>query len=315
MGPHPLETPVVMLVFNRPDMTARVLAEVAKQRPKTLFVCGDGPRVDRPNEASQVAATRALFENLDWDCDLRTRFSMENHGCKLGVAEGLNWVFGQTEQAIILEDDCLPDPTFFPFCEQLLKRYADDQRVMAISGNNWQDGQSRSPDSYYFSKYMHCWGWATWRRAWQKCDLSLSRWPSFRDSGGPELMADSPAEADYWRYIFERQFGGEIDSWAFAYQFTCWAEHGLTALPATNLVSNIGFGEAGTHTKNADHPHANQPTVPIHEITHPASVYRHREADRYSFGRCYYQDKLTRKLRRAARQLFSNNLLAPSRAA
>lgn len=315
MSPEAFETPVVMLVFNRPEVTSRVLAEVAKQQPRKLFVCGDGPRANRPEDASRVAATRALFEKIDWSCELQTHFQPVNLGCKQSVIQGLDWVFEHVDRAIILEDDCLPDSTFFPFSEQLLDRYAADHRLMAVSGNNFQQGQVRTQHSYYFSKYMHCWGWATWRRAWQKCDLSLSRWPTFRDSGGCELMADSPAEADYWRYVFERQYRGEIDSWAFAYQFTCWAEHGLTALPATNLVSNIGFGESGTHTKNADHPHANQPTVPINEITHPASIYRHREADRYSFGRCYYQDKFTKKLRRAARQLLPSKLLAPGRAA
>jgi len=298
-----------MLVFNRPDLTARVLAEVAQRQPRTLLVCCDGARADRPGEVAQVKATRALFEKITWPCDVRTRFNDQNHGCKLGVADGLNRVFEQVEQAIILEDDCLPNASFFDYCENLLERYALDQRVIAVSGNNWQD-QRRTPYSYYFSKYMHCWGWATWRRAWKKLDLSLARWPEFRDAGGCASVADSPAEADYWRSIFDKQHRGEIDSWAFAYQFSCWAEHGLTALPEVNLVSNIGFGDAGTHTTNADHSHANRPTEPIGEIVHPPGVFRHRDADRFSFARCYYRDKLTRKIRRAARRVLTQRRAA-----
>ncbi|QDT00689.1 glycosyltransferase family protein [Adhaeretor mobilis] len=299
-------TPIVMLVFNRPDLTSRVLNEIARQRPRTLLVCCDGPRQDVASDAANVAATRALFDKIDWPCELLTQFNDENLGCQYGVAGGLNWAFQHVERAVILEDDCLPHSTFFNYCQSLLDQYEDDQRIMAISGDNFQEAQQRTPYSYYFSKYMHCWGWATWRRAWEKMDLNLDAWPAFRDSGGVETIADSPAEAWYWRQIFERQQRAEIDSWAFSYQFTCWLEHGLTILPEKNLISNIGFGERSTHTANPDHHHANLPTFPIGELRHPPRVHRHREADKFTFPRYYFRDKLTRKLRRAARRLWAN---------
>ena len=169
----PLKTPVGFLIYNRPKVTQRVFDEIARAKPEMLLVVCDGPRTDRTGEREQVMATRAIIDQVDWPCEVLTNFSSENMGCKRRITSGLAWIFQVVQEAIILEDDCLPEPTFFTFCQDLLKYYRDDQRVVSISGNNFQDKQLQSRYSYYFSKYFHCWGWASWRRVWAIPDVNL----------------------------------------------------------------------------------------------------------------------------------------------
>src|SRR6185369_14461868 len=170
MADWALTTPVAFIIFNRPDTTEKVFAEIARARPPKLLVIADGPRAGRAGEADRCAATRAIIDRVDWDCKVLTNYSDVNLGCKNRVASGIDWVFEQVPEAIILEDDCLPDPTFFRFCEELLIRYREDERISQICGANFQFGRKRSNDSYYFSRYNHIWGWASWRRAWQHYD-------------------------------------------------------------------------------------------------------------------------------------------------
>lgn len=187
------------------------------------------------------------------------------------------------EEAIILEDDCLPHPSFFPYCAELLRRYRDDERIVSIGGVNFQDGVSRSPHGYFFSKFFHCWGWASWRRVCRQYDRDLRTWPDFRDSGGLANWTDCPREEAFWRNLFERQHRGEFDSWAYAWLYSCWAQAGLSILPDVNLVSNIGFGDGAHHTRSSDSPLANRPTAPIRLGSPPACVVRCRAADQYTF--------------------------------
>lgn len=297
----PLETPVVLILFNRPDVTRRVLAEIAKARPRTLWVIADGPRPNRPGEKEKVAATRSLIEQfeqqLDRPCQVRRNFSEKNLGCKRRVATGLDWVFGACEQAIILEDDCLPSGDFFKFCQELLNRYHDDERIAVISGDNFQNGRSRTPHSYYFSKYFHCWGWASWRRVWKTFDADMKSWPSFRKRRDLKKWQDSAGEEAYWERIFGDTHAGKIDSWAFAWLYSCWRHDRLTILPDVNLVSNIGFGSDATHTSQGEHSYANLPTHPICPLNHPTEVSRNIEADRYTFLHSFCADQGLKHMR------------------
>lgn len=288
--------PITLIVFNRPDLTQRVFQAVARVKPQTLFVISDGARHDRDGEAELIDQSRDVIGQVDWPCQVFTDYSEVNLGCKQRIASGLDWVFGQTERSIVLEDDCLPEPTFFSFCERLLTRYQDDQRIMAISGNNFQQGRSRTPHSYYFSKFPHCWGWATWRRAWQKFDLRLSSWPDFQRCDGLQLMSDHPREAAYWSKIFERQRQEQTSSWAYAWLYSMWAESGLAILPDVNLVTNIGFDDRATHTTGTDNLLANLPTSPIEQLIHPPRITRNREADRFTFETIFRQRRMWEKL-------------------
>ncbi len=281
-----LSTPIALLIFNRPQLTARVLDILRQVRPAMLLVVADGPRSNYPGEAVLCQQTREIIEQVDWPCEILRHYSDENLGCRRRVASGLDWVFSQVERAIILEDDCLPDPSFFQFCEAMLDRYCDDERVMAISGDNFQGDRLVTDDSYYFSRYPHIWGWATWRRAWQHYDLAMSDWPALRDRGWLLKLLRDNASAQYWTNIFQGSYEG-FDTWDYAWVFACWRRGGLTILPARNLVSNAGFGEQATHTKG-DSPLANLPAETLaFPLRHPSRVVHCVAADDFSESRLF----------------------------
>ncbi|MDZ7959690.1 MAG: TylF/MycF/NovP-related O-methyltransferase [Aulosira sp. DedQUE10] len=246
MSKWQLKTPVGFIIFNRPDTTARVFEAIRQAKPPKLLVIADGPRADKFGEAEKCAAARAIINQVDWECEVLTNYSDINLGCRKRVSSGLNWVFEQVEEAIILEDDCLPHPTFFRYCQELLDEYHDDERVMMISGNNFQFGRKRTEYSYYFSRYGHCWGWASWRRAWAKYDDSMQVWPEAKDNDWLHNILQNEQAVAYWSRIFQGVYEG-FNSWAYIWQYILWINSGLTILPNVNLVSNIGFG-SGTHT-------------------------------------------------------------------
>lgn len=282
-----IRTPIAYIVFNRPQHTMQTFAAIRAQRPSELFIIADGPRPNHPTDAERCKAVRAIVEQIDWPCEVHRNYADANLGLKRRVSSGLDWVFSQVERAIVLEDDCLPHPDFFRFCDELLERYADDERVAVITGNNFQDGQKRGNASYYFSKYNHCWGWATWRRAWQHYQGDLPFWPEWRSSEAWHRLTPDSVERRYWNKIFERIRAKQIDSWAYPWTASVWFKGGLTATPNVNLVSNIGFGSESTHTASADSPHAELPTESIQTITHPAIINQDREADLYVFDHSF----------------------------
>lgn len=267
-----LETPVVLLIFNRPDLTARVFEAIAAQQPRRLLVVADGPRNEAERELCEQ--TRAVIQ-VDWDCEVETNYADENMGCKMRVSSGLDWAFSRVEEAIILEDDCLPAPDFFIFCAEMLERYRNDKRVMHISGDNFVPLSDSSVD-YGFSRYVHVWGWATWRRAWLHYDVTATRWPLERE----KLLAScaDKNEVRYWNAAFESVFRGELDTWDYQWGLACWLQSGLAVVPRVNLVSNLGFRADATHTTNE----SGLANLPAHEFfveDHPASVKRDEFAD------------------------------------
>lgn len=284
-----LSTPVAFIIFNRPDTTERVFAEIAKAKPPKLLVVADGARAGRDGEAEKVAATRSIIERVDWDCEVLTNFSDVNLGCKIRVSSGIDWIFEQVEEAIILEDDCLPDPTFFRFCQEMLDRYRHDLRVGMISGDNFQFGRSRNDDSYYFSRYVHIWGWASWRNRWNESyDVKLEKWPFIRDGKWLIDILGCEKEALSWSSIFEKTYQGKEDTWDYQWVFANWIEGRINVMPNVNLVSNIGFGEGATHTVTLG-PLANMLTAPIvFPIKHPVGVLRNVQADIFTFNSCFY---------------------------
>lgn len=278
-----MKTPVAFLIFNRPDTTEKVFEAIRKAKPPKLLVVADGPRSDRPEEAEKCQATRAIIDRVDWDCEVLTNYSEVNQGCKKRVSSGLDWVFNHVEEAIILEDDCLPHLSFFRFCEELLNYYRDDKRIMVISGDNFQFGRKRTEYSYYFSRYNHCWGWATWTRAWQYYDVEMKLWQQIRDGNWLRCLLEKPRAVKYWSKIFQATYEEDINSWAYRWTFACWLQNGLTILPNVNLVSNIGFGAEGTHTKNSRNPFANLPYENMFfPLKHPPFIIRDSEADKFT---------------------------------
>jgi len=279
-----LTTPVAFIIFNRPDTTELVFAEIAKAKPTKLLVISDGARKDKAGEAEKVAASRSIINRVDWDCEVLTNFSDVNLGCKVRVSSGINWIFDNVEEAIILEDDCLPDPTFFRFCQEMLDRYRLDSRIGMISGDNFQYGRSRNEDSYYFSKLVHVWGWASWRDRWKDSyDVNLEKWPLIRDGKWLFDILGNAKEVSVWTRIFENTYQGKIDTWDYQWVFANWIEGRINVMPNVNLISNIGFGDDATHTK-APSSLANMLTAPIvFPIKHPLVISTNLQADKITF--------------------------------
>lgn len=301
------DVPVGLVIFNRPEHTARVLAEIARVRPRKLMVAADGPRPTHPNDAVLCQAARAVVEQtVDWDCDLRTLYSDVNLGLAVRVATACDWFFSQEEEVIVLEDDCVPNPSFFPFCAELLERYRNDPRVMVISGDNCQFGRNRTPYSYFFSRYPHIWGWASWRRTWNLYDPKISQWPELRRTDWlARMLNDSRAER-YWRRILDGTYMGRMNTWDYQLLFAIWMAGGLCVIPENNLVSNIGFGAGATHTTESGSPLANMPVHPVElPLRHPPEVLRHVAADEYDDRTQFTNPTLLKRVRQKLRRVFA----------
>jgi len=252
-------------------------------RPPRLYVAADGPR-PQTGDVELCARARQIATNVNWPCELKTLFRDENLGCRLSVSGALDWFFEEEEQGIVLEDDCVPSSTFFPYCRELLERYRNDTRIMCISGNNFQRDHQASQYSYYFSRYMHCWGWASWRRAWKLYDADMHLWPEYRSLNLLRGWGQSEdGFVEYWTNIFDQVAAGAIDTWDYQWTLTCWMNNGLTCLPKVNLVRNIGFGVGATHTHDANSPFARVRAREIEfPLVHPKIISRHVDADSYT---------------------------------
>lgn len=257
MSDYQLKTPVAFIIFNRSDTTERVFAEIAKAKPPTLLVIADGPRADHPEDNEKCSAARAIIDRVDWDCEVLKNYSDINLGCKHRISTGLDWVFDTVEKAIILEDDCLPHPTFFRFCEELLEKYRDDERIMHISGTNVLVNNSKS-NTYYFSNRTEIWGWATWRRAWKYYDVNISFWPTLKNTGYISNMFPG-LNGMIFEALYDDAYNNKIDTWDIQWTL-CRLVNGLGIFPMVNLISNVGYGKDGTHTKNKHDSRANAPT-------------------------------------------------------
>jgi hypothetical protein len=279
-----MHTPVALLIFNRPEKTQQLVAEIAKAKPQKLFVIADGPRPMHPEDVAACAAARAVIDHVEWECEVVKQYSEVNLGCGRRPATGISWVFAQVDRAIILEDDCVPHPSFFRFCDELLEKYRDDNRIMQISGSNFQFDRLHSPYSYYFTNLNPTWGWATWRRAWQHYDIAANIWPAFRKTSCVQDIVKNTRAASYWESMFDLAYErrGEIDFWDYQWTLACWAQNGLSIIPSVNLVSNIGFGKDATHTFSSERDkRAYLPSRAISfPLEHPPFVIPNQEADR-----------------------------------
>ena len=275
-----INSPIVLIIFKRPDTTERVFEAIRQARPTKLFVIADGPRADRPGEAEKCAAARAVIDRVDWDCEVIKNYSEINLGCGKRVASGLDWVFEQVEEAIILEDDCLPDPSFFQFCEELLEKHSYDHRICTISAQGFAKGHHREDYSYYFSRYNHSWGWATWRRAWKSFDFEMSHWKQVHQQQILSDILQDHYAVEAWTKIFESTYSGHVDTWDYQWMLSCWLQNSLSIHPICNLVTNIGDGIDATHT-NAS-PYLNLLCEPMRfPLHHPPFIIRDTKADTY----------------------------------
>ena len=246
-----LSTPILFLVFNRPEATKEVFEAIRKNKPKKLYIAADGPRENKEGEIRLCNDTRAITEQIDWDCDIKTLFRDKNLGCKIAVSSAIDWFFDNEEEGIILEDDCLPHETFFPYCEELLATYRDDKRVMMISGLNVL-GEFDHPYSYLFSKIGAIWGWATWKRAWDLYDVELKNFPKAKEEKLLHGILTETEQATARENICELVMNGKINTWDYQWTFSRLIHSGLSIVPSQNLIQNIGFDDNATHTSNPE---------------------------------------------------------------
>lgn len=282
---EPLTTPVLFLIFNRPDLTAQVFDVIRKVRPQKLFVRADGPRNDRIDEAEQCQKTRDIVKRVNWECEVYYDFSEINLGCKTAVSSGVNWFFDNIEEGIILEDDCLPNQSFFWFCQELLQRYRDDERIMQISGNNYLFGKRTYVESYYFSKLNDVWGWATWKRAWKHVDIDMTSFPEFKVKNQIENYLEDKKVIRWLMSYFQEAFDNEKGIWSPAWTYAMCTQNGLIIVPSVNLVSNIGFGRYDSTSSSSEtwSLYGGAKTYEIKQMIHPKFVLQDKEADRLRF--------------------------------
>lgn len=272
-SPPRLETPVAFIIFNRPESTTRVFRAIAKAKPTTLLVISDGPRQSRLGEEKLVAECREIALAVDWECEVFTNFSDNNMGCRDRVSTGLDWVFSKVNEAIILEDDCLPSESFFRFASEMLERYRFNDKVGAVSGSNVAGYDYPKDVSYLFSKFPLIWGWATWARTWKSYDVAISFWPKINSRSLLKSHLTTAGGRRYWKRVLEGVHKGQIDTWDYQLSLAHWMNGYLSIVPTVNLVSNIGFGSEATHTINPDSVYSNTPRGEMElPARHPATL-------------------------------------------
>jgi hypothetical protein len=274
-----LQTAVAFFLYKRPDRTRRVFERIRSARPERLLLIADGPRA--PEDRPGCEEARAVVDEIDWPCDVTRDFADQNLGLKRRIPSGIDRTFREVERAIILEDDCLPDPTFFRYCDELLDRHADDERVMHVSGSQLLQPAPVREASYHFSRYVHIWGWATWRRAWRHFDITLRGWHEL-DRGSREArlrsMFAEESERRYWRYVWDNSH--EIENWDAQWSHALLVREGLAANPNRNLISNIGFGGDATNATEDPFGIAARPLEGMRfPLRHPASIERDAAVD------------------------------------
>ena len=275
-----MSEPVLVMAFNRPGHLAELLERLRGVRPDSVYIAVDGPRPQRPGEEDLVQACRDLVSTIDWRCEVRTLFQETNLGCGLGVSTAITWFFSHVERGIILEDDIIPDPSFFDFCGELLARYQHDERVFAISGCSVVPrAQLTRPDqAYRFSQLPVVWGWATWRRSWRLHRLRDAGW--YRRLPPHRLLQRSgysvPAST-FWASEYELTARGAEDTWDWQLVCAAMTSGQLVATCNTNLVDNIGHGEDATHTVHGSS--SLEPSRPVSLPTAAVPVVVDRRAD------------------------------------
>ena len=281
---------VILITFNRPEHTRRVLEVILAAMPKNLYVFQDGAREGNADDLAKCAEVRQVVEKLvkDTDVELHTNYSDRNLGCGAGPVTGISWFFSQVEMGIVMEDDCLPHPDFFGYCEELLERYKDDEKVRFINATLY-DGRWQCDASYDFSHYMVTGAWAGWRRTWQGFDLDLKSMDAKAFRKHVLQLTDNRAEANWWYSVVKeiQQDENKKSYWDYQMQIHLFRNRALTIHPQRNLVSNIGFDGAGTHTLSNHDNRGNRKVFPILPLSHPAQQIVDKKRDAY----CWAKDR------------------------
>ena len=277
------QVPIYLQIFNRPDLTRKVFAEIQKIKPFKLFITADGPRKNIINDKNKCVEARSILKKIDWECEVFTNFSDDNNGVFKSMTEGISWMFKHVDRAIILEDDCISHFSFFRYCQDLLNYYKDDKRIALISGSNFQPLENTTKYSYYFSRYSHIWGWATWKRSWDKIDFDMEYWPKYKKMKGLDSVFYRKHEREYWYKYYQDVFEGKVEkNWDLIFQLSSFMNNTMAVLPNRNLVSNIGFGVDSTHVKLKTKFNSIKLSEIKFPLDHPSFICRSVAADDFT---------------------------------
>ena len=282
-----MNTPILITAWRRVDKIEKLLIAISENKPKKIYISCDGARKDSPDDNERIKNVKKTIDRLiNWDCEIHKLYNEQNLGCRGAMLQAINWFFAHESQGIILEDDCIPNKEFIPFCSKLLKKYKKNHKVWNISGTNYQQGNDRGDGSYYLSKYFHCWGWATWRDRWLSFEPYINSWSKARETYLLKSIFTDPQEIKFWNDTFEKFYEERIpDTWDIEWAYTCLINEGSTIIPNVNLVKNIGFDSEATHTKFTIDKYSNE--TPILPIIHPTFLVNDNEADRFTFYNHY----------------------------
>lgn len=282
------KTPILLIAFNRPDLLEQTFAKVRMVQPSHLYIAVDGPRSNRKGESDKVKECQSFAQKVDWSCEVHTLFREDNLGCGRGPAEAISWAFESTERLIILEDDCVASTSFFRFCDEMLERYKDDERVWLISGRSHQSKSKYfNRQDYIFSHYAHTWGWATWKRCWNQFDIMMSDAPQFLELGGAMNVLASKKQGEYYNRRFLQTYkhiNEEVaHSWDFQWVYAYMKNGGLGIVPCMNLIKNIGV--YGTHTGNDSKVMDMEAEELPDQLCHPLFVIKNNGYEELHFHR------------------------------
>jgi len=285
-------TPILFIIFANPDTTDQVFERIRQIRPTKLYVAADAPRPEKQGELQRCMETRNIVNRVDWDCEVKTLFQDKNQGPKIAVSKAITWFFEHEEQGVILEHDCLPDPSFFPYCEELLNKYKDDTRIGHISGNNFLPGIIDENLSYDFCSCTHIWGWASWRRVWKNYDVNFPFWNEQKNKRS--LLFCNKREEIYFSSLIPDVINNRngINTWDTQYWFTLRLQNQLAVYPVVNLVTNIGLGDPNAaHTAKKKKKHSIPVSCIRFPLQHPRYVLRNKKLDDTTIKKLFFSWK------------------------
>ena len=284
-------TPILFLLYNRPETTRWVFSEIKKLQPKKLYLAFDGPKCQKDKEL--INRVKLIFDEIDWPCQLKTLFRKKNLGCRQAVSGAIDWFFEHEEKGIILEDDCLPNQSFFFFIQEMLNRYKNDERIMMVSGTNYLIEYQKLDSDYFFSKHFTVWGWGTWKRAWDKYDVNIKKWPTIKKKKLLKKLIPDFYTRGYLKNAFDLVYNRQINTWDIQWVFACIFNNGLNIIPRVNLVSNIGVTGSHSHKKTESHFYQKK-ELDCKNLKHPLSL----KPDAY-FAKKISQDKIRKDFLRS----------------
>ncbi len=266
-----MKLPVLIMAFNRVDTLKVLIPKIKDYSPEILYIAIDGPRENKEGDDKKVKyVVDFIISSIDWKCEIKTLIREKNLGCKLAVSSAITWFFDNEEMGVVLEDDTIPNDSFFKFCEELLYKYRNDERIGIVSGSNLALGYRRNEDSYFFSKYTIIWGWASWSRVWKNYDVNISKFDTLVETKKMQDLFSDVGERKYWDSMWGLVKSGALNTWDLQFGFANFINNRLNIIPSVNLITNIGFGEDATHTYEKVNPFANLPAVNLDfPLKHP----------------------------------------------